>query len=274
MPFPVSFLLLQQEAYLIRTSIAQGLTLLRCANIGEKGQYYGAFFGLSIGLERLLKVIIILDYMAQNGLVPPNRSTLKKYGHNLIALLSSARDIHPTGPLHPLATIAPGSIEYDILSHLSDFAEACGRYANLDALASGNPPQADPLAVWKIITGRILDEDVSEGKKEQARHEALALAAAHANIAHVIAHDLNKDPLSLQQWFEVPRMQELASGRAIVRVLRILSPLKQLLEDVNDRVTLETQRRKLREPVAPFLHEFLDFVRPDERINFRKKRWP
>jgi hypothetical protein len=64
MPFPNSFLLLQQEGYLIRTSLAQGLTLLRSANLGETGHYYGAFFGLSIALERLLKVIIILDHMA------------------------------------------------------------------------------------------------------------------------------------------------------------------------------------------------------------------
>jgi hypothetical protein len=273
MPFPESFLVLHQEGYLIRTSLAQGFTLLRSANLGEKGHYYGAFFGLSIGLERLLKVIVILDYMARNNLVPPNRSTLRKYGHDLVALFSSARAIPTTRSPHPLDTVAPGSIEEDIVTHLSNFGEACGRYANLDALVSGIS-QADPLVAWKSIVERILDQDVADRAKEQARRDALALAGALSGSARVTVHDLDKAALSLQQWFEVPRMLELAARRAVVRVFRILYPLKELLEDANDRVTVETQRQNLKEPVVPFMHEFLDFVVKDERLNLRKKRWP
>jgi len=89
-PFPRSFLLLQQEAFLIRTSLAQGLTLLGSANIGEKGKYYGAFFGLSIGIERLLKVILILDHMATHGANPPERSAVRAYGHDILGLIERA----------------------------------------------------------------------------------------------------------------------------------------------------------------------------------------
>lgn len=273
MPFPDSFLLLQQEGYLIRTSVAQGLTLLRSANLGEKGHYYGGFFGLSIGLERLLKVIIILDHMALNDLTPPARPTLKTYGHDLVELFSSARAIQADKSPHPLAVVAPGSIESDILTHLSDFGEACGRYANLDGLALGRP-QADPLAAWKTIIERILDEDVPERKKERARRGAFALATVLSDSARVHAHDLDKQPLSLQQWFELPQLHELAASWAVVHVFRMLCPLKELLEIVNLRLTLETHRRGLQEPVAPFMHEFLDFVLPDEGVNLRKKRWP
>jgi hypothetical protein len=273
MPFPDSFLLLQQEAYLIRTSVAQGLTLLRSANLGEKGHYYGAFFGLSIGLERLLKVIIILEHMARNDLTPPARKTLRTYGHDLIELFSTALAIPTDKSPHPLAAVAPGSIESDILTQLSDFGEACGRYANLDSLAIGRP-QADPLAAWKTIIERILDEDVPNRKKERARRTALALTTAFSDCASVRAHDLDKQPLSLQQWFEVPQLHELAASRAVVHVFRILCPMKELLEIVDLRLMLETQRRGLQEPVAPCVHEFLDFVLRDESVTLRKKRWP
>ena len=69
-------------------------------------------------------------------------------------------------------------------------------------------------------------------------------------------------------------MLELAASRAVVRVLRVLCPLKELLGQVGTRVHVETQRRGLRGPVVPFLQEFLDFVVDDERTSLRKKRWP
>jgi hypothetical protein len=273
MPFPDSFLLLQQEGYLIRTCLAQGLTLLRSANLDEKGHYYGAFFGLSIGLERLLKVIIILDHMARHELVPPGRATLKKYSHNVVELLSVAQSITPARPGQPLNAIVPGTVEFEIVRHLGEFAESCGRYANLDALASGRP-QSDPLAAWKRLIERILEEDVPPRAKERARQEAAALVDALSGGVKAIAHDLDREPLSLRQWFESPRMAELAACRAVVRVLRILCPLKELLGLVGTRVHVETQLRGLREPVVPFLEEFLDFVVDDERISLKKKRWP
>jgi|HubBroStandDraft_1064217.scaffolds.fasta_scaffold289249_1 hypothetical protein len=273
MPFPDSFLLLQQEGYLIRTSLAQGLTLLRSADLGEKGHYYGAFFGLSIGLERLLKVIIILDHMAGHDLVPPGRAALRKYGHDVVNLLSSAQSIASVTPGQRLNAIVPGTIEFEIVRHLGEFAESCGRYANLDALASGRS-QSEPLADWKKLIMRILEEDVPARAKERASQEAAALVDAFAGSAKVIAHDLDREPLSLQQWFESPRMAELAASRAVVRVLRVLCPLKELLGQVCTRVHQETQRRGLREPVVPFLGEFLDFVVDDERNSLKKKRWP
>jgi hypothetical protein len=273
MTFPDSFLLLQQEGYLIRTSLAQGLTLLRSANLDEKGHYYGAFFGLSVGLERLIKVIIILDHMANNALIPPNRSLLKKYSHDLNALFSHSQVIASAKPRHPLCSIVSGTIEDEIVKHLSAFAENCGRYANLDSLTLGRP-QSDPLDSWKRLIQRILEEDVPPGAKEKARREAAALAASFSNNAIAIAHDLDRQPLSLQQWFETPRMLELAASRSVVRVLRVLHPLKDLLEEVNSRVLFETQGRGIQQPVVPFLHEFFDFITDDERRTLRKKQWP
>lgn len=270
--FPESFLLLQQEAYLIRTSLAQGLTLLRNADLGEKGHYYGAFFGISIGLERMLRVIVIFDHMARNSLTPPSGAMVRKYGHDLPGLLSAARAISSNQSPHPIDAIAPGSIEHDIVTHMSDFAEACGRYANLDALTSRRV-LADPLGNWKRILERILAEDVSFRSQEKARREARALASAMSGSAEVIAHDLDRTPLSLEQWFAIPRLQELAARRAIVRTFRVLCPVKSLLDEVNDRVTGETHRQGRDAPVVPFMNEFFDFI-SEEPLNLRKKRWP
>ena len=65
--FSEKFKLLQQEGYLTQSSLCQGLTFLRKANLGEKerGLFYSAFFQLSIGIERFMKIVVILDYMSK-----------------------------------------------------------------------------------------------------------------------------------------------------------------------------------------------------------------
>jgi len=42
--------------------------------------FYSAFFELSIGFERVLKLVLILDHMARNQLVPPDSKAVEDYG--------------------------------------------------------------------------------------------------------------------------------------------------------------------------------------------------
>src|SRR5947209_276246 len=87
--FPPSCLLLMQEGHLVRSSLTTGLTALRSAHRGERGLYYTGFFQLSIGVERLLKAILIVDHMSKNNLDTPTRETLKKFGHKITELLTA-----------------------------------------------------------------------------------------------------------------------------------------------------------------------------------------
>jgi hypothetical protein len=49
---------------------------MRNANIHDIGQYYIAFFQLSIGIERLTKVIVIVDHAARHDLQFPESKLL------------------------------------------------------------------------------------------------------------------------------------------------------------------------------------------------------
>jgi hypothetical protein len=95
-------------------------------------------------------------------------------------------------------------------------------------------PPADPLARWKDIASKILQVDVPQRSKRLARRKATAVSNALADSAQVIAFDLDKRQLSVHEWVETPMMQDLAAARAVVRVLRILSPLTDFLEEVNE----------------------------------------
>jgi len=72
MAFSATWFLLEQEGLLARACLCNGLTALRRANLGgKKGLFYLAFFELSIGFERMFKLVLIIDHMAQHKLAPP-----------------------------------------------------------------------------------------------------------------------------------------------------------------------------------------------------------
>jgi hypothetical protein len=64
--FPPEWHALNREAQLAAGQIAIGITALGKANYADKGRYAEAFFGLSIGLERMAKLILIAGHCIEN----------------------------------------------------------------------------------------------------------------------------------------------------------------------------------------------------------------
>src|SRR5258708_2646489 len=89
--------------YLFHSCLTQGLAALRNANLHEIEQYYTPFFQLSIGLERLMKVIVIIDHAARNALSLPTTAIL---------LIAAVNTINGPRPAHPLAFLTPAIIEW------------------------------------------------------------------------------------------------------------------------------------------------------------------
>ena len=65
---------ISRECALVRHLIGSGVTALGQANYADKrGEYYTAFFGLSVGLERLAKLILVADYAITKAAECPTR---------------------------------------------------------------------------------------------------------------------------------------------------------------------------------------------------------
>lgn len=47
-------------------------------------------FGLSVGLERLAKLILVADHAVSNGGKMPGQEVVRKYGHKLADLMDAA----------------------------------------------------------------------------------------------------------------------------------------------------------------------------------------
>ncbi|MCA1435600.1 hypothetical protein I6F33_21795 [Bradyrhizobium sp. BRP20] len=142
---------LHREATLVSQLIGAGTTALGRASYASRfGDYYTAFFGLSIGIERLAKLILIADYVLEHSGKLPDQAAVKRYGHKLGMLVEEADRIAKKHNLKLETPKPDGPIPKAIILCLDAFADASkGRYANFEAI--GNPafnPANEPVAMW------------------------------------------------------------------------------------------------------------------------------
>ena len=266
-----SYILLTQEGHLFQSCLAQGLTDLRNATISEKGRFYTGSFQLSIGLERLMKTILVIEHMANNSLSTPTLNQLKSHGHRLIDLFDAMRRIGATMPECPLQSMSDGSKPYQILKLLDGFARRT-RYFNLDSLAESQST-VDPLVDWCSLYDQILRDDVSTKRKERAMHQAALLSTAMSGMAVVVGHDLEKNELDLRAVMEQPQLQYMAAAYAVYYVIAIVAPLRGVLSHVTDAARHVNMSINAPDSV-PYMTEFLDWAWFDKPYIMRKKRWP
>ncbi|GFO81421.1 MAG: hypothetical protein A49_10480 [Methyloceanibacter sp.] len=171
-----------REAAIAGHSLSAGLEALGKANYGTKGLYSHAFFGLSVGLERLLKLIVMIDYAVLNSASYPDNADLKRLGHDIERLYAEARRVHSRLPdPEDRYELPVGGLEDEIISFLSRFASTA-RYYNLDFLTAPNSqtgPLQDPVAEWSRTIGQqILLKHYKEKRRTADQQRAAATGSA------------------------------------------------------------------------------------------------
>ncbi|MGU8111842.1 hypothetical protein ACV1WV_07990 [Serratia marcescens] len=167
---------LRREALLVRHLIGSGATAIGKANYADKmGEYYTAFFGLSVGLERLSKLILVANYAIENKGRMPNEKILMKFGHNLIKLIDEVGEVSRKMQLTLRYSRPTKEIYQKILACLDSFADARrGRYANFSSLDNPNLTSNEPINKWWGEVAECILEMHYYGKVAQRRVEGRA----------------------------------------------------------------------------------------------------
>lgn len=140
------------EAQLSASCIGSGLTALAHHDFASKGRFFAGLFGLTIGLERLLKLELVLDFALTNQTMPSN-AYLKKHGHQLTDLFDTVRRINAHRSLGVDETAIRDPLVVRIIDILSRFATR-SRYYNLDAITGGSAlSPEEPLKEWSQQIG-------------------------------------------------------------------------------------------------------------------------
>ena len=180
---------LSREAAISGQSISAGLTAIRKANYAANGLYSHAFFSLSIGIERLLKLIFILYYAESNAGRFPSEDILKKQlGHDLQKLYTYALSVHERLPdKQRRYELAENGIECSIIKFLSDFAKST-RYYNLNYLSGGAGVASarDPITQWfGDIGGAIIERHYSQRQQQKDMQSAALIEELVGGFAFV-----------------------------------------------------------------------------------------
>jgi hypothetical protein len=260
--------LLQQECHLVATLLAQGLTSLRASGAHNKGALYSASFQLCVGVERMVKLLIVVDYMASNELRPPSAKELRAYQHDLPRLFETARAISAPVDGDPVAAALASDLNHEVVNILGLFGRGDIRYFNLEALASTSS-QDDPLARWSSLFALIIEHDVPERSKARARALSAAMGPTIDSIGVVIKSDLVGSPLSATTMITRRVLDEEAARYSTFRVLQILDSLKVVLEVRCDACMALPQDS----PAVPYVSEFFGFITADKRFALKAKRW-
>ncbi len=167
---------IRRECALVRHLIGSGATALGRANYADqKGEYYTAFFGLSVGLERLAKLILVADHAITNAGQMPNQQVVRRFGHKLANLMDAADKVSTNHALkldYPRPT--DGSSQ-KIVECLDAFADAGrGRYANFAALGDPSLGQDEPIGRWWGGVAELILKEHYYGKAAQKRVEGRA----------------------------------------------------------------------------------------------------
>jgi hypothetical protein len=165
-----------REAALVRHLIGSGATALGRANYADRtGEYYTAFFGLSVGLERLAKLILVADHAITNDGHMPAEKVVRQYGHKLVDLLRAADRVAAKHALKLDYHRPTTAISQKVVECLDAFADAGrGRYANFAALGDPNLGHEEPIRKWWGEVAELILKEHYYGKLIQRNVEARA----------------------------------------------------------------------------------------------------
>ncbi|BCE02102.1 hypothetical protein [Marinicellulosiphila megalodicopiae] len=266
--FSATFTLLLQEGGLAQGTLATGLTTLRNAELPEKSNFYSGFFNTSTSLERIMKLIVISDYMLDHSFDAPSVKDLKSYGHNLEALYLSCVAIGKKHDISHVNRFKKETVELNILSFFSDFAKG-SRYYNLDELSGNGNLKNDPLNRWGNILDKIYENDVPVKIKEKKNLEVKMHYSMIKDSVNANQMGMDGKPMTIFDCIDFPAKQKLATPYLMPYIFNILRPLVKIL----GVLTKETFYSK-GGPYTPLLAEFfLDFDGSESQIR-NKKRWP
>lgn len=276
MAFSATWFLLEQEGLLARACLCNGLTALRRANLGDKkGLFYPAFFELSIGFERTLKLVLILDHMARNNMVPPDSKSVENYGHKLLSLFNAAKTICATHDLIALDTFRADSLQVVILGFLDDFAHPGGRYSNINKLTGHrHQAMADPIAQWGKIANRIFHEHATPGERKRAQLNGLMASSAFGDAANSLISDLDQQQMDMARLHVHVSELDTAAKHAIYAMVTLIATLRDVICSLCSSAWVANPPGNSGVADMPDMKDFFMFACDNRQHVMRKRRWP
>jgi hypothetical protein len=242
---------------------------------GQKGAVLFGLFELSIGLERVLKLVLILDHMARNQLVPPDSKTVEDYGHKLRALLDAAKTVCAARNVTALDGFQADSLPIVLLGFLDDFAHPGGRYSNINKLTGHrHQAMADPIARWGEIASQIMQTQATPRERERAQMNGRMASIAFGDAAASLMSDLDQRHMDVSPLHVRASELETAAKYAIYALVTLIAALRDVIDALCESAWVVNRAAQAGAAEVPAMTEFFQFAWADRQYVMRKRQWP
>lgn len=262
--FPETFLLLQNEGYLMQGCLQSAFISFRTASSSSRGQFYAALFNFSIGYERLLKLCLILGHVIQTRSSFPGNKFLKDLGHDLLILRPAAEALFSQHSI-VLPKVPLDDIDSEILALLSSFART-SRYYNLDSLTQART-YGDPLLVLNSILTKIYHRDFGSIKRIHNEDQISGSVEMMEDFTTTVGCiGLDGKSQTHEEFCQDHGRMELILPELIWRLNKQLVPFKELLFSFQEFYPSSVG--------IPCMYEFLNFVATSKEMIASNPDWP
>ncbi len=252
-----TFTLQNSEAATASGLIGSGLTLLRKMDFTKPTYQSQAFFSLSIGLERMMKLIVIYDYRTlNNNQFPDDKYLRKSYMHNLGKLFAKCEAISAPYNIE-FKIVLNDPIYKKIIAILSEFSNQ-SRYYNLNYL-SGNNFGEDCLQLWENeVNKEIMRRHCNAEEEDFKEDENITI-----NEVDSIDQRMQKSTIiNFRNWYKNGKFFDEKAKYSMYYVYNIVHFLTNVL--------YELSAQKL----IPFIHEhFRLFLNTDQNFILDRRIW-
>lgn len=261
--------MLSQEGTLAQNSLLSGIEALHKLNYDKTGTFYAAFFQLSIGLERLMKIAVIIDHKSRNELANPPGKQIRRLGHDLVGAYELCKQLALKRGRDKSEWCEPDTVEYDVLVQMSQFAQGA-RYYNLDSFAE-RQDFSDPVVQWASVHQRIANQYI--GGLRQEKINARAIAHCDKWKLYGFERSITGEYRTQIDCTFTHELFKQANKYCVWTIFRLIRPFYSLLGILCDEIRKVEDMKKIDAYTVPEMQEFFPFMLCDMSTAMRRKRW-
>ena len=234
--------------------------------------FCSAFFELSIGFERVLKLVLVLDQMARNQLAPPDSKTVEDYGHQLRALLDAAKAVYAARNVSALNGFQADSLPTGILGFLDDSAHPGGRYSNINKLTGHrHQAMADPITRWGEMASQIMRTQAAARARERAQMNGRTADVALGDAAARVMSDLNQRRMDVAPLHVRASEPDTAVKYAIDALVTLIVALRDVIDSLCGSAWAVNPAGQSGAAEVPAMKAFVLFAWADRQYAMRKR---
>lgn len=267
--------LLIQEAHLTKNALLSGFDTLLKANFfqDKDGFFYSSFFNLSIGIERILKLVVVTHYMLTHNYQTPTKSKMMNdYRHNIRKLYTECLNLLPIY-LHPNASspIRTVNDEY-LIDFLTEFGKG-SRYFNLDEVSEPTQDRS-PLYKWLDIVRAIYENHTPYQIRQRSALSLMYKMDKEGPMNGFTSHlDENGHPMMVFDLLHRQYIVQKSAPLIIWRLIEILQPIHSLLTAMAYKAAEYEVQHNIKSMVIPHYEDFFYFLLSQKDDIKRRKRW-